>query len=317
MQTVTQMFYNHLKVSGNEESTKNSKRRALKFFVQCFGDIDITEIRYFHGEDFRNLIASRGACAKTINLYVGHISRFLNWCVKREYIRISPWAELTRLPIEDKVTKSSKQDEVFRMFRVANLIWKGLILLGCFSGLRQSEALNLIYSDFNFDDELLEITPKKNTAETFQWRIKNRKNAYAPLPQSVMLDGKRIEYHDVLREIFAEAPKGQPYPFVTKARYEKVMVRSKGNLPITKDHYAGNFDRQFKKICSLACVKPHRYQSLRVTFVNSFPKAEYDIKDRQILARHLSASTTIRCYRYEDEKELLNRANQSLKLCRT
>lgn len=307
-QPVTSLYEMYLECSGNRESTKKSKKRAFMIFSKTFdGGVDIASIRYAHGEDFRNYLHGRGVGSKSINLYTTHLIHFFKWLVKRELLRINPWSELTLLPTEDCLTRPFTEEEIARLYKVAFSQWKLLILLGYCSGLRQSEALNLVRKDFLFDKELLLISPKKNTPTTWKWEIKNRKVAYAPLPEFANIDGKRHFFHRLIHQRF-EATEGQPYPMITSQRYAKGIEAKLQKRTVTREDISGNFDRQFKRICELACVEKGRYQGLRVAFVNKFRKANFDPKKVQTLARHKSLTTTMRYYAFEDQKELVSKA---------
>ena len=203
-QSITSLNEQYLRCSGNRESTKESKRRALRFFIRCHGEVDVTMIKYCHGEDYRNFLFDRDNCEKTINLYIAHIKSFLKWLVKREFVRLNPWSELMALPAEDKLTEPFDDEEVLKLFEVAFLRWQILVLLGYCSGLRQSESINLRREDFCFEKERVEVRSKKVGPDSWKWDIKNRKMAYVPFPEYLCLTGRRIEYHRAVKDLFSE-----------------------------------------------------------------------------------------------------------------
>ncbi len=303
MNQVSVCYRNYLKVCGNRQSTIESKGRAITFFIAMAGDLSLADIRYQHGEDFRNWLLPRNP--KTVNLYLTHLNTFFNWCVKRGYLSVNPCVELTALPVEDKLTQPFAEEEVLRMFHVAFLRWKVLLLLGYCGGLRQGEALNLVREDFLFAEQMLNISSKKATKTTWTWNVKNRRTAYAPLPKCIVLCGETIYLHNLIAELFGVIPANQPYPLIRPENYQKAIAVESPTL----DMRYGSFDRQFKKICKLALVKLNRFQGLRVTYTNKLRRAGYDLKQVQILLRDKSLATVARYYCHDEEKELVAKAN--------
>lgn len=309
-QSVASLYAMYLKCSGNRPNTIESKERAFKFFSEWF-DVPLENIRYVHGEDFRNLIRGRGVNNKTINLYVGHIYDFLGWCVKRQYVPINPWSELTQLPTFDKMTKPFTKEEIARMVKVSEIEWQVAILLG-YCGMRKGEVLNLTKSELNYDKSYIELTPKKETKATFDWSIKNRRTSYIPFPENITLD-VTYDLHHLSRIVCELTPTSQPYLIIKKKRYQHLLeLRSRGEMTSTqRNDLFGNFDRKFKDILQLAFVRRGSFQGLRVGFINKLRKENYDLKKAQVLARHKSINTTAKYYAYEDEKQLVELATKT------
>lgn len=308
MQSITSLYSQYLRCSGNRESTKESKLRALKFFIECHGTVDVERIKYVHGEDYRNFLMDRDCGENSVNLYVSHIKIFLKWLVKREEIKIDPWAELMPLPVQEKLTRPFTEQEILRMLDVSPLNWQVLILLGYCSGLRRGESLNLKREDFCFEKEQVEIRSKKKAPDGWKWDIKNRKTAFAPFPEYLNLASERIEYHQMVRALLMTAK--HPYPTITKKHYQRVLAAT---VPISWS-LAYGFDSKFKRICNWANVRRGNYQGLRVSFVNKLRKAKYDPKQVQVLARHKSLATTMRYYAFEDQIELVSQAVNCFKI---
>jgi integrase len=47
--------------------------------------------------------------------------------------------------------------------------------------MRKSELLNMVWSDVDFGEMAIEVTPSKNTDETWEWRIKGTDRRFLPL----------------------------------------------------------------------------------------------------------------------------------------
>ncbi|MHC4121971.1 MAG: tyrosine-type recombinase/integrase [Planctomycetota bacterium] len=305
MRQAASLFKQYLDCSANRPNTLESKSRAFRFFLDRFGDMDITLVRYGHGEDYRNLITRRGVNPKTVNLYVGHLYNFFAWAVKREYVRINPLLELKRLPTTDKPTKPFKKSEIARMVNVSGIYFQVMILLG-YCGMRKSEVLHLTKKELNYEKGFIELVPKKETASTFGWGIKNRKLSYVPFPQYIRLD-RVYDLHHLTRLLSQLTPDSQPYLNLPKKRYQYLLERRRNGLfGITqRNDLWGNFDRKFKYISRQASVRLSNFHGLRVSFIQKLRDDKLDLRQAQIAARHESINTTARYYAYEDERELV------------
>lgn len=313
-QLVTSLYDLYLKCCGNRESTIEVKRRASRFWLKAFGDMPVNEITYGHAEDFRNML-SGGRSAKTVNLYVKAFKTFGDWAVNRRYLTSNPFTGVPLLPEQDKLTRAYSIREVERMLDVADVRWQGMVFMGFLAGCRRGEVLNLQISDFRFDENMVCITSKQDTAETWPWDIKNRKQAYVPLPETFPFPHGERKVQLTIIEVIDSLPYGQPYVFVKPDYYQMLMRRKhEGTLNYEKRLCPwGNFDRDFKALLKRASVRPGSFQGLRVTYSDILKRCGYDLKQAQILLRHKSINTTARYYRQHDELELVKNATGSLK----
>ena len=256
-----------------------------------------------------------GRAAKTVNLYVIHLSHFFAWAVKRQYIKANPFFGLKQLTAEDKMQPIFSDDEVVRLFNVASLRWKALICFGLL-GLREGEAFNLERKDLDFEKGHILISPKKEDAYRWAWNIKNRKQAYAPLPEYITLPDCVIPFHAILHKLLDSIPKQQPYICVVPEYYEKLIRQQRaGTLHFRKRLCPwGNFDRDFKALMKKAWVKPTKsFHDLRRTFADKLRKAGYDLKEVQLSMRHSSIQTTAKYYVCIEEQELVAKVSETFK----
>lgn len=314
MRPVSETFQNYLNCGCYSESSQDSKGRAVKFFLQLCGDLSIEQVAYGHAEDFQRWLRSNGRAAKTVNLYVTHINHFFKWASRRGYIQTNPFAGIVKLNEEVRKGRIFNDIEIARMMRIAPLRWKVLILLGL-CGMRAGEALNLVVRDLRFDEELILISSKKDTAQTWRWQIKNRREAYSPFPAKVAVGGQVYEFHSLVLKLLDFLPHCQPYICVKPAYYEAmIQLKDEGRLPFRKRLTPwGNFDRDFKYLLSRACVERKSFHDLRRTFATKLCKTGYNLKEAQSLLRHRSIQTTALYYVVVDERSLVARVNNALK----
>jgi len=304
----------HIKSGDYAASTVDSKQRAAKFFLRAFGDVKPDAITYGHAEDFQNILRQGDRVEKTVNLYTIHMHKFFTWAVKRKYIDQNPFFGLRLLRTEDKKLPVFDDDEIVRLYNVADLRWKALISLGLL-GLREGEALNLVREDLFFDEGYILIQPKKDSPTTWAWRVKNRKTAYSPLPECLALPDIVIPVHRIFEKLISTLPADQPYVCVKPGYYFKLIEwKQQKKLYFRKMLCPwGNFDRDFKALLKRAMVKPKSFHDLRRTFANKLIDKGYSLKEVQALMRHASINTTATFYANIEEQKLVARVNETFK----
>jgi len=304
MQPVVELFKEYLSVGDYAESTIDSKKRALKYWP--YPELDVKAANLVHCEEYQKKLRQGDRVAKTVNLYVTHIRDFFNWAKRHKYVEDNPFDGLRDMTVVDRKMPSYRNDELVRMLNVAGQRWKVLICFGLM-GLREGEALNLVWNDLHFDEEYALITPKKDTETTWAWRIKNRKMAYAPMPENIVMPDIVVPFHAAIKSLRSECP----YLCVKPKYYEKQMaLKKQGKMYFRKKLCPwGNFDRDFKALLKKACVSPKSFHDLRRTFAETMKAAGYDLKEIQTLMRHSSIETTARFYQNIEELKLVASVN--------
>ena len=157
--------------------------------------------------------------------------------------------------------------------------------------MRRSELLNLVWSNIDFDEMVFEVSPKRNTKETWEWRIKDTDRRFLPLKEDVA---------QLLIGLQDRRPAGYPYVFVPPRRYDHIQreLRPKGKWTLlsAKENVINNFTRQFKKILSKAHVDKGTFHDIRKTAITNWFRqglSEYDVMK---LAGHSDFATTHRFY---------------------
>ena len=189
-------------------------------------------------------------------------------------------------------------DECNRLLRVASdvqnesiLEWDLIITLALTTGMRKSELLNLVWSDIDFNEMTVEVSPKQDTDETWEWRIKDTDRRSLPLREDVC---------QLLISLQDRRPEGYPYVFVPPTRYDHIQqeLRPTGRwtLICAKDKIINNFWLQFRKILLKAHVDKGTFHDVRKTAITNWFRqglSEYDV---MTLAGHSDFETTHRFY---------------------
>ena len=165
------------------------------------------------------------------------------------------------MKIPKKAVRIFREDEFERILTAARLpIWKARILLAKTAGLRRGEILNLTVSDIDFAGGKIFAQPKEDTRYTWRWVVKDKDRRELPLVDEVT---------QLLIDIQAEFPEGQPYLLLPPRRYQYLMkLKAKGELKYEVCKCPdGNFGRSWKTIFKKADIEGGTFHDLRSTCI--------------------------------------------------
>jgi integrase len=94
------------------------------------------------------------------------------------------------------------------------LRWEVLLPVELATGMRRGEILNATWRDANFDNLTMEVDPKKNTDETWEWHIKDSEHRALPLTEDLI---------NMLAAHQNEQSEGFPYVFIPPKRCEVIQ----------------------------------------------------------------------------------------------
>jgi len=291
--------YKHIR-SDLRESSVEILDRAVRFYIELKGDMEINRISFGHIDDYKSWLLS-GRSPRTANTYLAMLKSFFGWLAKRRYIEFSPFDGIVFYKVVEKKFDIFTIDEVGRLLSIAGELWKLIICLAL-CGMRESEILNLVVRDIDFDNKRIKITPKKDTAVTWRWDIKDYHEAYIGFDESISkLLIARVEQ---LQEM--------PYVCIKKAYWlRNLKLKSQGRLRQRKRNNPwGNFNRDFRALQRRAMVRTKRFHDLRGTFTTDRYNAGYDLRELQYLLRHSAISTTVRYIKNIDEVHLVAKSGE-------
>jgi len=169
--------------------------------------------------------------------------------------------------------------------------WDLIITVALATAMRRAELLNCTWADIDFDAQTIEVNPKKNTKNTWQWLIKDADRRILPPTEEIV---------QMLVDHQAQQPEGYPYVFVPIARYDYIqnVLRPKDKLTLSDSRLkvVNNFKRSFDKILRKAGVKTGTFHDIRRTAISMWlanGMSEYDV---MTLAGHSSFATTHKFY---------------------
>lgn len=296
------------------ESTRKDYGSAMTDLIKAVGNIDYQRIQQTHGELFRQARLDQGDSPATVGKKLRGLKRLFQLAVERKQLDENPFRYVKVPKVPRQKIRIYTAVEIDRMLRTASelqnesvLEWDLIITLALTTGMRRSELLNLVWSNIDFGEMTIEVSPKRNTVETWEWRIKDTDRRFLPLKEDVSrllvdLQNRRLE--------------GYPYVFVPPGRYDYIQhelrpKKGKWTLLSAKDNVINNFTRQFKKILSKAHVDKGTFHDIRKTAITNWFRqglSEYDV---MTLAGHSDFATTHRFYLAVAD-DLVARARQAI-----
>jgi len=224
------------------------------------------------------------------------LKRLFKLAVERKQLEEHPLRYLKPPKWRKGKVEVYKPDECERLLRVArddgaSLAWALLVYTALITGMRRAELLNLVWADIDFDAQEIQVTPKPDTAETWQWLIKDTDSRDLPLTDDLVA---------MLAEHQARQPDRYVYVFVPPERYAAIQqLRKQGRWTLSDARLKviNNFRRKFQKLQKEAAVRSHlRFHDLRNTALTSWFANGMSEHDVMRLAGHASFETTHKFY---------------------
>jgi integrase len=296
------------------QSTLYQTKNAMDSFIEAIGDIGYGRVRHEQGEQFIQACLDRGNTPGTVAKKLRHLKRLFNLAVYRGQLDENPMQHVKppRSPL--RKVRILSNDECGRLVKVAKeyyglrssrkraypVEWELLIRVALCTGMRRGELLNATWQDADFEKETIEVAPKRETQETWEWHIKDTDRRTLPLTSEIV---------DFLADHQTRQPERYPYIFVPSARYDYVQKLRRQEKWSIQDgiHPLNNFDRQYRTILRKARIDKAEFHDLRRTCItNWFANGlrEYEVMR---MAGHASFETTHRFYLAVRE-DLLDRA---------
>lgn len=246
-----------------ESSTIDLAEIACAYFLRVAGDLRVNRYTRRHTERFQEWVIGHGFSRTTANIYCKSVSSVFGWAVRREKLRRNPFAKVRMFKTIRRKNRIYSPDEIRALLSSCpNKLWQARIMLAVTTGMRAGEVLNLTVDDVDFGTEVIYVQPKKETAHTWRWVPKDKEMRIVPLIPEAM---------QILVDIMAELPAGQPYLMITPKRYRDIIrLKERGKLPDrVKRRPDENFSKPLKKIRESAGVYG-TFHDLRKTCITNW-----------------------------------------------
>jgi len=289
------------------ENTLREHGFAMEHFIKTIGNIDYQCVKHSHGERFLQACLDKGNSAATAAKKLRHLKRLFQLAVERGQLDGNPLKYVFAPPSPRRKIYVYTSDECTRIIKAAKdlqigvpIRWDLLIILSLVTAMRRGELLNTTWRDIDFGGKCIEVAPKEETVETWEWRIKDTHRRVLPLTNEVIT---------LLLEHQAEQPNGYPYVFIPPIRYEAIQERRKQGTWTSRDglYPLNNFNRHFSHILGRAGIRKGEFHDLRRTCLSNWLRngmREYEV---MALAGHSNFETTHKFY-VAISQDLLDRA---------
>ncbi len=283
------------------ESTRHEYYAAAKDFIKKIGNMDYQKVTLEHGEKYRQVCLDSGNSPATVTKKIKHLKRLFQLGVNRKQLDENPFKYVDTPKVRKKKIRIYMDKECRNILNAARQFclernleycpqWDLLIIVSLTTAMRRAELLNLTWSDIDFEQQVIDITPKDNTEETWRWDIKDADERTLPLTNEVA---------QLLADHQAKQPEGYPYVFVPVARYDHIqMLRAKGKWKYSDSRLkvVNNFTPQFENILKAANVKKGQFHDLRRTAITNWFANGMSENDVMTLAGHSNFATTHEFY---------------------
>jgi integrase len=278
-------------------TTLGETARSMRDFVECVGDIDVQEVRYEHGERFVQYCLDQGISAATVTKKVKHLKRVFQLAEDRGQLDRHPLRRLKPPKVARRKIRVFTDQECHNLCRVARqyeekgspIKWELLVRMCLGTGMRRGELMNTTWRDIDFASMTIDVAPKKDSVDTWEWHIKDTERRTLPLTAELVT---------LLVEHQMSQPEGCPYVFVPMERYERIQgLRRAGQWTVEKGRSPlSKFCHHFNKIRRLAGIQTGTFHDLRRTCLSNWIIQGLSLHEVKELAGHAGIETTDRFY---------------------
>jgi len=307
---LTDFFQDSLKRTKGQirATTLKDRVRAMRDFTECVGGIDVQDVRYEHGERFIQYCLKKNLTAGTITKKVKQLKRVFQLAEDRGQLDRHPLRKLKPPKAPKRKIRVYTDQECHGLCRFARqyeekgspIKWELLIRMALGTGMRRGELLNATWRDIDFARMTVDISPKKDCEDTWEWHIKDTERRTLPLTAELV---RLLVEHQISQ------PEGCPYIFVPKVRCEGIRAYrqtgqwdvEKGRSPLSK------FCHHFNNIRNLVGIRRGTFHDLRRTCLSNWIVQGLSLHEVKELAGHAGIETTERFY-LAVRKDVLDRA---------
>jgi integrase len=284
------------------ESTSCETESAMRDFIGTIGNIDFRNVSLAHGEQYLQACLDCGNTKGTVSKKLRHIKRVFKLAVNRKQLDENPLQHIAMPKLPKKKINVYTDDQCRRIQKAAqecagrwnprkSVKWDLVITVAFATAMRRAELLNCTWGDVDFDAQTIEVNPKQNTKETWQWLVKDAEHRTLPLTEEIV---------QMLVDHQAQQPERYPYGFVPTERYDYIqnVLRPKGEwtLKDARLKVVNNFRRQFNVILRKTGVKKGTFHDFRRTAISMWLANGMSEHDVMVLAGRASFATTHKFY---------------------
>jgi integrase len=269
-----------------------------------------------HAECYRQRCLDKGNSPATVKKKLTELKSLFASAVERRQLEENPLRYLRMPKCPEKEIHIYSDAECEQIVKASRDItersngqrrpkWDLLVMVALSTAMRRGELLNCTWADIDFAEQTIKVSPKANTAATWEWKIKDTDRRTLPLTH--MLAQLLVDHQN-------RQPEGHPYVFVPPARYVYIQheLRAKGKWTYSdsRSKVITSFNPDFHKILRRAGVEEGQFHDLRRTAISNWFREGLKEFEIMRLAGHANFATTHRYYlRVRDD--LVDRAREA------
>ena len=164
------------------ESTHREYRSAMEDFIRAVGNRDYRQVSLSDAECYRQRCLDKGNTPATVAKKLTEIRCVFNAAVARNQLDENP-LRFIKMPkcsqneiniysdAECERLLKATQDFTKKSNEQTRLRWDLFIVVALSTALRRGELLNCTWEDIDFEEQTIKVSPKVNTAQTWEWLI--------------------------------------------------------------------------------------------------------------------------------------------------
>jgi integrase len=175
------------------ENTLREYGSAMRHFIKATGDIDYLCVKHEHGERFVQACLDHGNTPATARKKIATLKRLFQMAIERGQLEENPFGHVRKPRVPKRRIRIYSDDECIRLIDAARrsqigspMRWDLLIVTALNTGLRRGELLNITWRDIDFERQVVEVAPKRDTDQTWEWHIKDTERRRVPLTGEVV-----------------------------------------------------------------------------------------------------------------------------------
>jgi len=179
-------WFNTYVMTNNKPSEQLNKKTAIKNHLKpFFGKINIDKISALNIEEFKALKQAEGKCNKSINNYLGMLSKCLNCAQEWGIIKTPP--KIKPLKVPPQKFRFFTEEQYNRLLEEAQKInreFYEMILFTLRTGVRVGELMALRWEDIDFENK--KVTIRRSIVNGIIGSPKNNKIRIIPLTNDIL-----------------------------------------------------------------------------------------------------------------------------------
>ena len=260
-------------------ATGYAKDVAMRHWLRIVGDQKLSEVDSFAVDKYRAGLRQE-VKATSVNSYVRSLRPVFAWAELHGWCP-NPFSGSKKLREPEKAIATFRDDQIEMILAHTNQIWRRRILAAVESGLRFGEIVHLRSTDVDFSRDIITIRPHDASDHDFLWQPKHGKSRAVPLCAQLRLALESTE---------------TPYPFLTKARYHRLLELRACNKLTPRVAQKLDENRRPWSLCLETCdIHDLTFHDLRRTAITRWSR-QMPPQDLIKLAGHADIKTTMQYY---------------------